>query len=55
MDGSRDAPLMYQQGLKPPRTPEGGRAEPLGDVMKASDIHVETGGELIGGLGTAAK
>ena len=32
----------------------GGRAEPLGDVMKASDIHVETGGELIGGLGSVA-
>jgi dipeptidyl aminopeptidase/acylaminoacyl peptidase len=29
----------------------GGRAEPLGDVMKASSIQVVTGGELIGGPG----
>ena len=32
----------------------GGRAEPLGDVMKPSAIHVETGGELIAGLTVAA-
>lgn len=32
----------------------GGRAEPLGDVMKASDIHIESGGELIAGLGPVA-
>ncbi len=31
----------------------GGRAEPLGDVMKPSAIHVETGGELIAGLAAA--
>lgn len=28
----------------------GGRAEPLGDVMKASDIRIQTGGGLIAGL-----
>ena len=33
----------------------GGRAEPLGEVMKASDIHVVTGGDLIAGLGPVAS
>ena len=33
----------------------GGRAEPLGDVLKPSAIHVEAGGELIAGLGPAAQ
>jgi dipeptidyl aminopeptidase/acylaminoacyl peptidase len=33
----------------------GGRAEPLGDVMKASDIHVEAGADLISGLGPVAS
>jgi hypothetical protein len=28
----------------------GGRAEPLGSVMQASDIHIQTGGDLIAGL-----
>jgi dipeptidyl aminopeptidase/acylaminoacyl peptidase len=32
----------------------GGRAEPLGDVMKASDLQVQAGGELISGLGDVA-
>jgi dipeptidyl aminopeptidase/acylaminoacyl peptidase len=31
----------------------GGRAEPLGDVMKPSDIHVKAGGDLIDGLNEA--
>ena len=33
----------------------GGRAEPIGDALKASDIHVETGADLIPGLAAAAK